>query len=101
MELEQSASQFAAKNAQLLAIAYQSQAEAQTTVEHTAVSFPVLADVKHEVASRYEVFNTLGDGVATPAIFVVNPAGNIVWSYIAQDFADRPTTQQILDNLPF
>lgn len=101
MELENHISQFAAKNAQLLALAYQNQAEAQTTVDKTGASFPVLADVDHAVASTYEVFNTLGDGVATPAVFIVNPAGEIVWSYIAQDFADRPSTQKILDNLPF
>ncbi len=100
MELEAHLGDFAANNAHLLAIAYQNQAEAQTSVEKTAVSYPILADPDHTVAEAYNVFNTLGDGVATPAIFIINPAGQIVWSYIGQSFSDRPAMQQILDNLP-
>ena len=43
--------------------------------------FPILADTNHAVADAYGVFNLLGDGVATPSVFVIDPAGRIIWSY--------------------
>lgn len=100
MELEQQLDQFTARHSQLIALAYQNLTGAQETVTKTNVSYPVLADVGHQVAEAYGVFNLLGDGVATPAVFIIDPAGQIIWSYIGQDFADRPSTSTLLEQLP-
>jgi peroxiredoxin len=59
-----------------------------------------LADADHAVADAYGVFNLLGDGVATPAVFVVDPAGHIIWSHIGHDAGDRPSPSEILTHLP-
>ena len=98
--MEKNTPLFVEKNAQVIAIAYQDQAGARNTVMATNISYPVLADVDHAVSDAYQVYNTLGDGVATPSIFIINPDGEIVWSYIGQNLSDRPTIEIILENIP-
>ncbi len=63
-------------------------------------SFPILADANHAVADAYGVFNLLGDGVATPSVFVIDPGGRIIWSYVGRDANDRPSSAQVLSHLP-
>ena len=65
----------------------------------TGAAFPLLADPDHAVAEAYGVYNLLGDGLATPAVFIVDPSGNLVWSYVGQNAADRPSVDKILENL--
>lgn len=84
----------------MVALAVQDAAGAQTTVQQTEATYPILADPDHRVADAYRVYNLLGDSVATPAVFVINPQGEILWSYIGQNINDRPDNQTILDNLP-
>jgi len=52
------------------------------------------------VADAYHVYSLLEDGIATPAVFIVDKQGSILWSYIARDTGNRPTSQTILQNLP-
>ncbi len=84
----------------MLALAYQDVARAQTMAQIVLASYPILADPDHAVADAYGVFNLLGDGVDTPSVFVVDPAGQIIWSYIGRDANDRPTSADILSHLP-
>ena len=60
----------------------------------TGVSFPVLADPGHTVASAYGVFDLLGDGVAAPATFIVTADG--VRGYVGRDIADRVPAAEIV-----
>jgi peroxiredoxin len=62
--------------------------------------YPILADADHAVADAYGVFNLLGDGVATPSVFVIDSAGRIVWSHVGKDASDRPSPPEILTHLP-
>jgi len=66
----------------------------------TQAPFPILADSDHAVAEAYGVYNLLGDGIATPSVFVIDTSGHIVWSYVGQNAADRPSIETILENLP-
>ncbi len=100
VQLEVDQAQFKAKNAQILALAVQDQAGAQTARQETGATYPILADADHRVAEAYGVYNLLGDGVATPAIFIIDKSGQVVWSHIGQNVADRPSNQTILENLP-
>lgn len=65
-----------------------------------SAGFPILADADHRVAEAYGVFNLLGDGLAAPAVFIINPAGEIVWSYLSRDAGDRPPAVDVLSHLP-
>jgi len=91
---------FQARNAEILALAVHDQSVAETVARVTGAPFPILADPDHAVAEAYGVYNLLGDGIATPAVFIVDTAGQIVWSYVGQNAADRPGVQTILENLP-
>jgi peroxiredoxin len=92
--------QFQQRQAEILALAVQDTAQAQRMAQAVGTSFPILADPDHHVAEAYGVYNLLGDGVATPAVFVIDQTGQIVWSYIGRDISDRPNAQTILDHLP-
>lgn len=73
---------------------------AEAVARVTGAPFPILADPDHAVAEAYGVYNLLGDGIATPSVFVIDTSGHIVWSYVGQNAADRPSIETILENLP-
>lgn len=73
---------------------------AQRMLQVAGVSFPVLADPDHAVADAYGVYNLLGDGIATPSVFILDESSHIVWFYVGQSAGDRPSVQTILENLP-
>jgi peroxiredoxin len=98
--LQTNYAQFQAHQTEILALAYQDTARAQTMAQLIQASFPILADPDHAVADAYGVFNLLSDGVDTPAVFVINSAGQIVWSYISKTANDRPNSAAILAHLP-
>ncbi|MFQ5576855.1 MAG: peroxiredoxin family protein [Anaerolineae bacterium] len=100
VELEKDRPKFEAKGAQIIALAYQNQNDARQSVAETGAAYPILADADHRVAGQYGVFNLLGDGVATPAVFIIGPNREILWSYIGANIADRPSNKTILENLP-
>lgn len=60
----------------------------------------MLADADHAVSEAYGVYNLYGDGLAAPAVFVINKDGQIVWHYIRSGTYDQPGVQTILENLP-
>ncbi len=62
--------------------------------------YPLLADNSHRVAEAYGVYNLLGDGLAAPAVLIVDSDGQILWSAVGQGPQDRPATMDILDRLP-
>jgi peroxiredoxin len=91
---------FHTADAEILAVAYMDEARAQTIAQLVQASYPILADTDHAVADAYGVYNLLGDGLATPSIFVIDRAGQIVWSYTSKDANDRPASAVILSHLP-
>jgi len=91
---------FRARGAEVLAIAVQGVTQASVVKELGGLDFPILADEAHSVSEAFGVFNRLGDGLAGPAVFVINVGGQIVWSYIGQSPDDYPTPQAILERLP-
>jgi peroxiredoxin len=99
-ELQSAYMQFGERNAEILALAVQNMTGAQSMDEAVRADFPILADAEHAVSGAYGVFNLLGDGVAAPAVFVIDAQGQIVWSYVGKDVADRPSPAEILAHLP-
>ena len=106
--------EYAAKGAQVIAIAVQSGEGAEFSAELTKAQFPILADRDHAVAEAYGVFDTLpeDDGLSTPSVFVIDKEGHIVWKHIATSIleegeeprsagcgGERVPSQTILENL--
>jgi peroxiredoxin len=98
--LEKDLPKFEQNNAQVIAVAVQNQAGAQTSIKDSGTSYPILADANRDVANAYGVYNLLNDNVAAPSVFIINKSGEIAWSYIGKDINDRPTNNLILSNLP-
>jgi peroxiredoxin len=91
---------FHARGAEVVALAVQEPERARTMAELLGNPFPILADAAHQAAEAYGVFNLLGDGIAAPAVFIIDPAGKITWSYIGRNAEDRPTAALLLEHLP-
>ena len=47
----------------------------------------------------YDVYNLHNDGVAAPAVFIIDTNGKITYEYIGKDIADRPDTAIVLAEL--
>ena len=62
----------------------------------SGAKFPLLADPDGAAARSYGVFDLLGDGVATPATFIVDKDRSIGWYQVGVDIADRATVADIL-----
>jgi len=100
VDLQANYQNFQQRNTEVMALAVHDVAGAQRVTQVTGAPFPLLADPDHAVAEAYGVYNLLGDGIATPAVFIIDKAGRIVWSYVGQSASDRPSSQTILENLP-
>jgi NADH-dependent peroxiredoxin subunit C len=62
----------------------------------TGAEFLVLADPAGTAVRDYGVFNLLGDGVAAPALFVIDGAGAIQFTYVGSHAGDRPPAEEVL-----
>jgi peroxiredoxin len=60
-------------------------------VEKLLLPFPLLSDPEGRVIKGYDVWTDGEGGIAKPSIFAVRKDGSIAWSYVGQDYADRPT----------
>jgi len=100
VDLQRHYQEFQRRGAEVIALAVQDVANARRMVQVSGATFPILADPDHAVAEAYGVYNRLGDGIAAPAVFVVDRQGRIVWSYVGRSAGDRPTAEEVLKHLP-
>ncbi len=63
------------------------------------LQYPVLYDTEAAVVKEYQVFDLLHDGVATPAVFLLDKDGSIRWEYIGRSKSDRPSNSEIIRRL--
>ncbi|CAA9445122.1 MAG: hypothetical protein AVDCRST_MAG78-2801 [uncultured Rubrobacteraceae bacterium] len=73
-----------------------------TMVEKLDLPFTLLSDARGDLAKRCGLWNA-EEGVAVPAIVVVDRSGVIRYLYAGHDFADRPGDDEVLgalDELP-
>ena len=83
-----------------MALAVQDASSAKLIAKLTSADFPILADEQHQAASAWGVYNLLNDGTATPAVFVIDASGHVIWTYIGKDINDRPSAIEILKQIP-
>lgn len=100
MELQDQYQAFQDAGAEVVTLAVASLQSVKGWCQRAGISYPMLADPKHRVAEAYGVYNLLGDGLAAPAVFVIDTDGRIVWHYVGQHPSDRPRIQAILEQLP-
>lgn len=93
-------SRFQEKGAEIVALVIEPQARVQALVKSYHYPYPVLADADHAISSAYGIYNLFNDKRATPSVFIVDESGLVTWAYVGRNANDRPSTQQILDQLP-
>ena len=114
-EIENDRAQYEEKGAQVIAIAVQSLAGAQSSLDRSRANFPILADSDHAVAEAYGVYDLLPEdaGDATPSVFIINKDREIIWKHINTSIyeegeapshsvtcgKERVPSQTILENL--
>ena len=99
MELNEDYPAMKALGAETLAVAVNDWEGAYYLVKGFGLEFPVLYDPKARVARMYGVYDLLGDGLAAPAVFVLDKEGKIRWRYIGKDLTDRPDNALIIEQL--
>ena len=92
-------SEFQEENTSLIAISKDTFEQAQLVKLITQAEYMILPDPEANVLKEYGVFDLLGDGVAAPSVFIINPDMTIYWSYISKNIRDRPTTDEILQKI--
>ena len=97
--LQENYQQFKALGAEIVALATAPRQSVRQARDAANAQYPMLADPDHLVAEAYQVYNLLGDGYAAPAVFIIDPSGQITWSYIGEHYTDRPTVSDILSQL--
>ena len=99
MELQEAYPQFRELDVEVVALSVDDVSDAAEMVDLVGAEYPVLADADTAVARAYGVYDLLGDGVAAPAVFIVDGDGDVRSWYIGQNIADRPSAQEILESL--
>ena len=70
----------------------------QAMVDKLLLRFPLLSDPEGRVIKEWGVWTDAEGGLARPSIFAVRKDGSIAWSYVGNDYADRPTDDQLFDS---
>jgi len=62
------------------------------------LTYPIVSDVQRNYIRQYGVMHPQ-EGIARPAMFIVNKEGKIVWKYVGFDASDRPSINVVLQQL--
>jgi len=84
---------------QLVGISVDPVANNRAMVDKLLLPFPLLSDPEGRVIKEWGVWTEVDGGVAKPSIFAIRSDGSIAWRYVGQDFADRPTDEELFASL--
>ncbi len=87
--------EFARRKAQVAGISVDPPRNGAGMVGKLQLPFPLLSDPEGELARRCGLWNA-EEGVAVPAIVVVDQSGEVRYLYSGSDFADRPGDDEVL-----
>jgi len=66
----------------------------------TGAKYQILSDGDRKVIRAYGVLNAKErDGIAHPAVFIIDKEGRIRFLYVGKDPGDRPEDQTIIDEV--
>ena len=83
----------------IIAISTDEFSQASYVAESLRLDFPILYDPAADVVREYGVYNLWEDGMAAPSTFVLDRTGKIRWQHIGKTFYDRPSNEEIIDQL--
>ena len=100
VELQEVYPEIQSLNSELFALSMDDIYDTTTLSLALDLDYSVLSDPDAYVTKKYGVFNLLGDGVATPSVFIIDDNKTVVWSYIGDNISDRAELKDILSNIP-
>ena len=71
---------------------------ARVTVSQLGLTYPVLSDSSRKYIQDYNVLHPQ-EGIARPAMFVVDREGIVRWQDVGMNAADRPPIGEVLEQL--
>jgi peroxiredoxin len=93
-------SEFNARGIRVVAISVDPPDVSKQHCQKMGFTFPVLCDVKAEVARRYDLLHRGagpgGSDVARPAEFLIDSSGTIQWVNLTENAAVRARPEQVL-----
>lgn len=110
-----------AKGASVVTVTMETAENVKKTIEKTKADFPVLADRKQKISKEYKVAFAVNDDMNTqykkygidiqksngknganlpvPATYIIGKDSKIKWVFFNTDFKQRPSIQEIIDNI--
>ena len=86
--------------ADLIAISSDDQNFAWSMSLTAGAKYQILSDSERKVIKAYGVLNARErDGIAHPAVFIIDKEGRIKYMYVGKDPGDRPEDQAIIDEV--
>jgi peroxiredoxin len=82
----------------LIAISADPPADGALVATQMKLTYPILSDNSRNYIRQYNVLHPQ-EGIARPAMFVIDKAGRIIWSYVGADASDRPDMSSVLQRL--
>ena len=82
----------------ILGISADSAEESANLVGDLSLPFDLLQDIDLRVASAYGVAME-GQDIAVPSIFIINQKGQIHYSHVGENMADRPNVLALLEKV--
>jgi peroxiredoxin len=68
-------------------------------IDKLLLPFPLLSDREGRVIKEWGVWTDSEGGIAKPSIFAVRKDGSVAWRYVGNDYADRPTDDELFKSL--
>lgn len=67
--------------------------------EKLLLPFRLLSDPEGSLIKAYGVWTDAEGGIAKPSIVAVRADASIAWRYVGEDYADRPTDDELFASL--
>jgi peroxiredoxin len=90
--------EFESRGVQLAGISVDPPSHNARMVGKLQLPFPLLSDPEGELARLFGLWDS-GEGVAVPSIVVVDQTAEVRYLYKGDDFADRPTDEEVFAGL--
>lgn len=90
------------RNTEILAISVDSPEDNEKVVAKLALSYPILSDPDLEAITAFGVGHEegmMGKDIARPAVFIIDPEGQVAWKAITDNWRVRVTPERIIEAL--
>lgn len=98
--MQQAAGKIRGLQTEIVALSTDDALQTNRTTRELGVRFPLLSDSKKRIIQLYGVLHPR-EGMARPAIFIIDKRGVVRYVHVGSNFRDRPSLQQLMQALAF